>query len=241
MPETLPLFDHAQILKFGFRFSTRMTVLPLGSRQLALVSPVPIDAARAAAVEALGDVAFLIAPNLLHHLYLADAVRRYPNALVLAPPGLRAKRPDLRVDGSLADPLPAELAAAVDVVRIEGAPRVDEFAIHHRATRTLVLTDLVFNVTHPRGWLAHAVLFLAGCHGRLASSRAWRLFVQDRTLTRASVARMLALPFSTLVMAHGDVVTESAVARLGQALRWLDPKTARLPEAGAHKVRSSSR
>ncbi len=44
--------------------------------------------------------------------------------------------------------------------------------------RALVLTDLVFNVRAPRGIAANVVLWLVGCHGRLAQSRAWRFFIE---------------------------------------------------------------
>ena len=229
----LAVFDYGQVLPLGFRFPARMTVLPLGPGRLGLVSPVPIDEARAAAIGALGEVAFLIAPNLLHHLYLGEAARRYPDAQVLAPSGLRAKRPELRIHGCLDHVVPAELRAAVEVVHVEGAPGIDEFAFFHREARTLVLTDLVFNVTRPEGWLAHLFLFLGGCHGRLASSRIWRLSVKDRAAFAASAERLLALPFETLVMAHGDIVRGDAKARLAQALAWARGARRALPVAAS--------
>jgi hypothetical protein len=221
-PSRLPTFDFDQTLPgIGFRLPARMSVLPLASRELALVSPVPIDDAMAREIDALGEVRYLIAPNLLHHLYLGAASQRYPEARVLAPSGLRAKRPDLRIDGSLDEALPAELAVAVDVVPIHGAPALEEHVFFHRATRTLVATELVFNVLHPRGVTAHVVLFAVGCHGRLAQSRAWRFFVKDRPAASRSVEEVLSLPISTLVVAHGEIVRTDAHAKLAEALRWL--------------------
>src|SRR5688572_1017279 len=220
---SLPTFDHTQRLALGIRFPARMTVLPLGGDRLALVSPIPIDDAGAAAIARLGEVAFLIAPNLMHHLHLGDAARRYPAARVLAPRGLGAKRPDLRVDVPLDGALPSELSQAVDVLRLEGAPRLDEFVFHHRATRSLVVTELVFNIRRPPGWLAHVLLAVSGTRGRLASSRLWRALVDDRQRFAASLERVLALPFETLVVAHGELVTENARAQLEQALRWVLP------------------
>jgi hypothetical protein len=230
MPDpTLQTFDHMQKLPLGFRFPARMTALPLEGGKLALISPVPIDETRAAALAELGEVGFLIAPNVMHHLYLGDAARRYPVARVLAPRGLVTKRPDLRIDGLLDEDLPRALTEAVDVVHIEGAPRLDEFVFHHRATRSLVVTDLVFNVRQPRGWLAHLLLFLGGTHGRLASSRALRFLIEDRARVADSVERILALPFEALVVAHGDVLVAGAHAELERALRWLCPPRRVLP------------
>jgi hypothetical protein len=208
-----------------------MSVLPLASRALALVSPVPISDAMAREIETFGDVRYLIAPNLLHHSYLGAAIERYPDARVLAPSGLRAKRPDLRIDGSLDDDLPPEIAAAVDVVHIDGAPALEEHIFFHRAARTLVATELVFNVVRPRGVTAHVVLFAVGCHGRLAQSRAWRFLVKDRPAAARSIEEVLSLPVSTLVVAHGDIVRTDAHARLAEALRWLRPNRRALQTA----------
>lgn len=229
-PSSLPVFGYAQVLPpLGFQFPARMTVLPLDGGRIALVSPIPIDALIAAELSALGEVAYLIAPNLLHHLYLSDALKHYPSARVVAPQGLRKKRPDLRIDLTLEGLLPEELTNAVDVRFVAGAPGLDEFVFFHRATRTLVVSDLVFNIVQPRGVIAHLALFLVGAHKRLASSRALRVIVKDRAHCAASCAEILALPFETLVMAHGEIVREDARARLTQALAWLSPSRLALP------------
>lgn len=216
---TTPLtFDLDQTLPTGLRLPARMTALPLAEGGLALVSPIPIDASIASALSAVGEVRYLIAPNLLHHLYLADAIARYPRATVLAPRGLRRKRPDLRIDGDLEDGLPQDLAAEVEAIRIDGIPSLDEFVFFHRASRTLVVTDLVFHVERPQGFVTHLVLWLVGCHGRLGQSRALRLLTKDRAAAAASAERLLILPFETLVMAHGEIVRERAAERLAAAL-----------------------
>lgn len=236
MADSLPVFDHAQVLPLGLRFPARMTVLPLAEGRLALVSPIPLDEARVAAIGALGKVEFLIAPNLLHHLYLGDAARRYPDARVLAPSALGKKRPELRIAQALDTGVPPELAAAVDVVPVAGAPGIDEYAFFHRATRSLVLTDLVFNVTRPEGWLAHLLFYLGGTHERLAASRIWRLKVVDRAAFAASIERLLALPFETLVVAHGDIVAHDAREQLGQALAWARLGARQLPVGASERA-----
>jgi hypothetical protein len=218
---SLPTFEFRQVLPGGFRMPTRMTVLPLDGGGVGLVSPVPIDDALAARVEALGEVRLLIAPNLLHHLYLGDASRRWPSARVLAPAALRAKRPDLRIDAALEDGLPPELAASVRAVKVGGTPALDEHVFFHEASRTLVVTELVFNVTRPEGFMANVVLFLVGCHGRLGQSRAWRFMVKDRAAAAASARDVLSLRFETLIPAHGEIVEGDARAKLEAALGWM--------------------
>src|SRR5882724_11155074 len=217
----LPFFDLPQLLPGGFHFPSRMTVLPLTGRALALVSPIPVNQDIAGKVAAMGEVAFLIAPNLLHHLYLADALAFWPRASVLAPGALRKKRPDLRIDRALDEGLPAAFAGSVRALRIDGGPKVDEFVFFHEGTRTLVVSDLVFNVTKPRGLVANVALRVVGCHGRLAQSRMWRFLVRDRAAAAASVRALLATHPESLIMAHGDVIESGACERLEQALAWM--------------------
>ncbi|MFZ5890433.1 MAG: hypothetical protein ACOY0T_05125 [Myxococcota bacterium] len=227
----LPTFDYDQRLPGRFHFPARMSVLPLSQGKLALVSPIPINERVAESITRLGEVSFLIAPNLLHHLYLEQALQHFPKALVLVPERLRAKRPNLRIDGTLERDLPSQLVETVDVVKFEGTPVLDEFVFFHRARRTLVVTDLVFNVVAPRGLMANLVLFLVGCHGKLAQSRAVRFTIKNSSAASESAQRILAFDFDTLVMAHGDVVREQAQPQLARALRSLLPEPRVLPAA----------
>src|SRR5215468_110302 len=79
----------------GFRYPTRMTVIRLSGGGLFVWSPVALTAPLRAAVDAIGPVKCLVAPNALHHLFLADWQAAYPGAQLYAPPGLRERRRDL--------------------------------------------------------------------------------------------------------------------------------------------------
>jgi len=235
------VFDFAQVLPGRFHMPARMTALPLAGGGVALVSPIPIDDALASRVEALGPVRYLVAPNLLHHLYLGAAQARWPSARVLAPDSLRAKRPDLTIDGALEDGLPDDLSASVEAVKIDGAPTVDEHVLFHRASATLVVTDLLFHVVRPRGLVAHVALWLVGCRGRLAQSRAWRLFVKDRAAAARSARTLMGLDFDRLVPAHGDVIDLGARPQVERALAWMLSGEALLaPGRGGATERSRS-
>ena len=75
---------------------TRMTVLRLGGGDLLLHSPVSLDPALRAALDAIGRVRWVVGPSLVHHLFLGDYASAYPAAELWGAPGLAEKRPDLR-------------------------------------------------------------------------------------------------------------------------------------------------
>ena len=98
----------------GLRLTSTMTVLRLGDGSLLLYSPVAMTPARRAAVEALGSVAHLYAPNTFHHRWIGDWAAAFPGARLHAPPDLANKRRDLRIDrvhGAAAAPEPAVAGA----------------------------------------------------------------------------------------------------------------------------------
>ncbi len=219
----------------GVHFPGRMLVVRLADGGLWLHSAVPIDDALAAALAALGPVRHIVAPNLFHHLHAAAAKSRYPEATLWAVPGMADKKPELSVDAWLGVDDPP-WASEVAPLSMRGAEKVSEFVFFHRRSRTLAVTDLVFNLQQYRGILSAIVFRLVGVHRRLAQSRLVRMLTTDRDAMAASVAEMLAWDFARVVPCHGEVVDRDARDRLGAALAHLSSGPA-LPAASrsAHR------
>ena len=66
------LADGPEVVVAGFRYPTRAAIVRLSGDRLLVWSPVAVSPALRAAVDALGKVYHLVAPNSLHHLFLAD-------------------------------------------------------------------------------------------------------------------------------------------------------------------------
>lgn len=205
----------------GLHMRGRMVVARLSDGRLWIWSPIPIDDALAREIRALGEVGHVVAPNALHHLHFAAAVERFPGAQRWIAPALVRKRPDLAGCRSLEDAPSSAWAAELEPLRVAGAPKLDEVVFFHRASKSLLVTDLVFNVLEYRGWLSGLVFRMVGAHKRLAQSRAMRMLVRDRVAAAASARRILAWDFERVIMAHGEIVDRDARARMTEALRWM--------------------
>lgn len=203
----------------GVRLGTRMSVLRAGDGGLWLHSPVPIDDAVAAALNALGPVRGLVAPNLLHHLYLGAAAARWPAARVYGAPGLGQKVKGLPALTDL--PAAGELAPGLRVLRIEGAPDIGEHLLLHGESATLLLTDLCFHFVEVDHWWTRTFMGLNDAYGRLTMSRLGKTMVKDKVALRASVDAALALPFSRIGLCHGRPIDAEGPARLREAFAWL--------------------
>jgi hypothetical protein len=194
----------------GARMPLGSTVVRLPDRTLLIYAPLAFDAANAAAIDAAGEVAHLVAPNLLHHLFLADALARWPRATLYAPPGLATKRPDLPTSRVIDahDPIFENI---LDAVHLDGAPVVDETVLFHRPSGTLICGDLVFHLTAHANLRSRLLFGLMGVGGgRLAQSRAWRFFRKDRAALRAALERVCAWPIAQVAPCHGEPVAVTA-------------------------------
>jgi hypothetical protein len=209
----------------GMPFTSTMTVLRLGGGGLLLHSPLAPTPERWAAVEALGTVGHLYAPNAFHHLHIGAWAERCPGARLHAPAGLAKKRPDLRIDrvhGSAPEP---GFAGVVDEVPIDGF-RLEESVLCFRPARTLLVADLVHNVGRPEDRRARLYTRAMGFCDRVALSRMLRFTaVADRAAMRRSLDRVLALAFDRVVVGHGAPIERDARAALAHAFAWLPAPT----------------
>jgi hypothetical protein len=208
--------DHPFVVG-GLHLGARTTVTRLGDGGLAVVSPGPLDDAQLAAIARLGPVRALVAPNLMHHLFLGAVQRRFPEARVYAPPGLAKKQPTLTMAPLSSWPYGDTLA----VHAVGGMPKLEESALVHRASRTLVLTDLAFNVRPPRPWWTRTFMRMNGAFDRFGPTKLCRRMVRDRAATAAAMARLCDEDFDRVVVAHGDVLETGGKAALREGFAWL--------------------
>jgi hypothetical protein len=225
----MALREHAQGL-YTIDHALRVGGLPMGARTSAIRlrdgglfvhSPGPLDDADERALSERGTVRALVAPNALHHLFLRRAHERFPEARLFGSPAALAKEPGLPLE-ALGEKPAAPWAGEIEQIHLEGVPRMDEFVFFHPATRTLLVTDLVFHLLRVEGALARAVLRLNQAYGCFGPSRALRLLlVRDRAALRRSLDRVLAWDFDRLLLAHGEPLEQGARPRLRAAFAWL--------------------
>jgi hypothetical protein len=222
------LFDDIWVSEAPFRtmglsLGARTTIVRLPGGDLVVHSPGPPGASGEVmeAVRALGHVRVLLAPNTMHHLFYAPWAAAFPEALRLGAAGVAAKQPGLRIRAIDAG-WTEMLEGALEIHAIEGMPRLRELAVLHRASGTLVLTDLCFHMR--RGpWLTRTLMRLNGGWNRFGPTRLCRSMIEDPAAVRASLDALLAWEFERIVVGHGDVVESGGRDALRNAFAWLCP------------------
>jgi hypothetical protein len=211
----------APVRFLALRLTTTMAVLRLADGSLLVSSPVALTPELQRAVEALGRVAHLYAPNLQHRSWLGEWAAAFPAARVHAPSGLRKKRPDLRIDRVHGEALEPAFAGTVEEIPIAGF-RLQETALFYRPASTLVVADLVHNVGRPTHAWTRTYTRLMGFYDRMGLSRVIRLTAfSDRRAARRSIDELLARPFDRLIVGHGAPLASGGREAVASVYAWL--------------------
>ncbi|TPI67283.1 DUF4336 domain-containing protein [Mesorhizobium sp. B3-1-3] len=215
-------------IRFGlgwlkFPFSTRMTIVRLRSGELVLHSPVAYSPALRSAIEILGPIRYLVAPNSLRYWWVPDWKAVVPAAKILAVRGLsrRAKR-RIDVDTMLVgrhSPWPDD----VDLLVVRG-----RYADGGRTVSpqhpNVILTDLIENFEPSRfhSRLLGLLVKLAGAadpDGKAPIDMRLSFFGR-RTALRLAVCQMLDWDPERVIVSHGRWYEKDGASELRRAFRW---------------------
>lgn len=212
---------HAQqSLKFGpISLTTRMTVIRLQDGTLWVHSPISPTIELVEDLQKIGTVSYVVAPNKSHHLFFLSFVNVFPSAQAFIAAGLQIKRPELSQFPAISDKGPWRYD--IQSFFIEGLPLLNETVFFHTASGTLILTDLLFYFANTNKGLAALITKLLGVRGQLGMSRTMKLAIRDRQALARSVAPLLSLPIQRVIVAHDEIITEQAAAKLRQAFLFL--------------------
>jgi len=205
----------------GIALTTRMTIVRLTDGTLMVHSPIRLtDELRSAAASA-GRVRFIVAPNRFHHLFVPDWQRAYPDAQTFCAPELDTKRADLKFTAILGDDPPAAWADEIDQAFMRAFPALNEIVFFHRKTRTLIFTDLLFNIAHYDSAYARFLLRLDGAFRGPAIPRSFRLALRlKRVECVAFLHRLVSWDFDRAILAHGEIIDSGAKPAIERAWRF---------------------
>ena len=207
---------HYPLPLLGDYLGRNVTVLRLSSGELIIHSTAPFTPADVAAIHAVGRPAYLVEAYNKHDTFAREGRVAFPDVPFLAPAGFAEVA---KVPADPLDPPPAAWAGEVDILELAGKPKDPEFVFLHRASRTLIVADLLFNVTKdaplgPRlfGWAA-----VRSHDHEPGLPRPEISHVEDRAAFRASLDTVLGWDFDRIIVAHGEPIETGGRAKLAAA------------------------
>jgi len=204
---------------FGLELGARMTAVDIdGQGTLLIHSPIRPTEAIIGDLKSKGRVAYVVAPNKWHHLYVGDFKNAFPEARIFCAPGLDKKRPDFQfervITGEQNFPWNPYLSHAL----IEGAPMFNEVAFFHARSRSLILTDTALHICENSPLVTKIFFALAGTYKKFGlSALEKKMFIQDRELFTRSMGEIAKWNFDRIVVSHGKVVETDGKARFTSA------------------------
>lgn len=223
------IVDGPAIRFYGMPFSTRMTVVRLENGDLWLHSPTVYNTELVEGLQVLGPVRHLIAPNWIHYAYVADWQEAFPEAMAWAAPGVAERAAsrgvEMRIDHDLqVDQAEDPWQGQIEQMVVQGSQVHREAVFFHKASRTLILTDLIenFEAAKVPWWMA----LLGRMGGIIAPNgqmpRDMRLtFRGNHQPLHAAIERMIGWEPERIVIAHGKWFETNAIAELERAFRFV--------------------
>jgi hypothetical protein len=205
--------DDVMLISFPWRtlgidFRRNVTLLRLADGRVVVHSTAPFTQQDIAAMRRFGEPSWLVEATLMHDTFAKEGRAALPHIPYLAPEGF-AKASGVQTESLL--PPPREWDGEIDVLRIDGV-RMNEHALFHRRSRTLVVADLFFSFPEetsgwPRFFVRH-VMRLPRLFGISSFYRA--LIIQDKLAFERSMRALLNLDFERLLVAHYEPIETQA-------------------------------
>lgn len=216
-------WTYEEPLRFlGLDIGRIMSVIRLSSGGLFVQSPAELTPELRAALDDLGDVRFVAPASKLHgHLYMEQYRATYPDAELLAAPGLPARRPDLGFDQLLGDTPDPRWAPDIDQVAIVGHRWLTELAYFHRPSRTVILGDVGFHIGEGSPLTTRLVARALRVYKRVGPPLEFRLTIANEASFRRSIQDVLAWEFDRVVPGHGEIIETGGKRAVLEGYDWL--------------------
>ena len=209
----------------GTRFNSRMTIIRLLNGNLFIHSPCEIDEHTKSTIEKLGEVEFIVAPGSYHYFYVSSAQSAFPNAETFICPGIERKIPEIDFDWLLGDRPDERWGDDFEQVLVRGNKYIWEVAFYHKATKTLILVDLIENFTNETedvNWLLKLwwkVVFRMWDKPKPAPE--YQLGWNNKIAACKALKRILSWDFERIIISHGNLIEKNAKEVALQA--WRQP------------------
>jgi Domain of unknown function (DUF4336) len=204
-----------------------MTIVRLSTGDLVAISPIKIDRETIEQIDLLGEVKYIIAPNLYHHLFIQDFRSIYPQAQLWATASLVKKRPDLTIDvpmverqNTIFDEIDYLFVDGFQTLFLTGYTPLDEYVFCHRASRTLILTDTAFYFDDRFVPLTQLVSKLMGGYKLLRPSPLEKIATKDKQSVKNAIDRVLKWDFDRVIVAHGSIVEIGGKEQFKSGYDW---------------------
>ncbi|MBK8202485.1 MAG: hypothetical protein IPK68_09305 [Bdellovibrionales bacterium] len=167
------------------------------------------------------EVTDLVAPNLFHCAGVPKASSVFPSAKKWAPVGGKISKPEITWSDELSSvhwPYQEDLP----MIQLKGNSKINEVAFFHKGSKSLIVADLCFNLIDAKGIGSWIILNLFGTYRRLAMSKFFAQFIDDKAAFNESLTELFSFDFENIIVGHGENLFGNGKDKLLKALKERD-------------------
>lgn len=219
VPDTIWVSERA-VWFAGVRLRARSTIVRLADGRLLIHSPPPPTPALCEALNAIGEIAYLVVPNCFHHLATPAFAASYPSATVVGPRSAAAKNRALKLHLALDADSVRSAFPEWDVIKLDGCPFLDESVFFHRPTGSLIGADLLISACATDHFTWRWAARVMGCYGKVCVPPDVRSRTQPSDAAARAIDRMTSLSPERILVAHCDPIVERPAGQLAAAWQF---------------------
>ena len=202
----------------GVPIGNRMTVITCPNNKVWIHSPVLLTQDMIDHLNELGEVCWAVCPNLFHYLHAYKFLEHFPDCQLFGVSGIQIK--EKRCSFHSLEESVQLWVSEIQQYQIQGIPKIKEVVFFHPNSKTLILTDLLFNCSHTSLW-AKLLMTLNGAHNKCTTTRVYKSMIQDKEQFKTSIEHILKWDFERVILAHGSIIEKDAKAILTESFSWL--------------------
>lgn len=211
----------------GVRQRARTTVVRLAGDALWVHSPTAPTDEICSALDALGEVRWIVVPNKFHHLEAPATAARYPKAVVVGPKSAEMRNPQLKLGVGLDHSEYVGATLELVPLHLGGVPFLDETVFFHASTGTLIAADLLACASARDHWTWRFAARIWGRYEKVRTPPDVRWSTRASTAAAESVGQLSALPLQRILIAHGDPIVDRPAQQLIEAWNFAVPSALR--------------
>ncbi|KAI9904144.1 hypothetical protein N3K66_000673 [Trichothecium roseum] len=238
--------------RFGtIKVGGRGTLVKLSGGGLAIFSPVALtEDVKAKITEMGGDIRYIVAPDIEHHIFISEWATAFPDAKIVGPEGLPEKREKqtgsdpkignekfsvvFKKEGKRDIRIGDDFDADFEYEYMDGHAN-KEIAFFYKPDRVLIQADIIFNLPckeqysrvpeaekQPGGILARTFEGVQSPGGDPKWIRRfqWYIACKDKESFTDSVKRMDQWDFVTMIPCHGETVEGTGKELYRKVFDW---------------------
>jgi hypothetical protein len=198
------------------------SVVQLDDGSLIVINPVKPKPEVIAELKSLGDVRFIVSPNPFHNLFLLPTREHFPAARLAGPVELEYRVKAIDLDITLNEQTMSTWEPQLSVLSVQARPPMhQELVFFHPRSRSLIVTDLMFNLAVTGNLWNRIWRALNGAGPSPRTTRIGRMAFKKESVQKLRL-QLEALDPLNIVFAHGAPEIGGARKVIREGLSWAD-------------------